>query len=378
MIQQQMMQYMSQAEVRDYNRSAPARSLSEDKFYLKVFLLNDKTTKSAPHEGGPWKVAARAVKKIASTVVGRPLIIYPDPTRHFRGASGDPEEIIALQQKYAIGEFVMEAVNPASLNAYGIVEVFKEFVDEVKSGQVRGRPLPKYVSPLVEPYKMENGEVVDGRILHVQAVDTPGFSPMVAKVVGQCSGMLGQCMDKLRSLGAASQLKAYQQKLEIDMISKELVRLRKETEAMNRRTEIEQRRLAKRIANPLVGAAATKNPFNSPELGSILAICDMEERPWRELRQSTDDAIDAAIAEIEADLKGDALGASGNEYTKEELDFYDTVFRAAANSRADMPRTPSLLASSGWEEDQPAVLHMGSGQEEIDYMEVFDSSRQRW
>jgi hypothetical protein len=344
---QQMMQHLTEAEIRDYNRSAPGRSLSEEKFYLKVFLLNDKKTNSADHEGGPWKVATRAVKKIASTVVGRPLIIYPDPTRHFRGASGNPEEIIALQQKWAIGEFVQEVVNLASLNAYGIVEVFKEFVGDVKQGLVRGKPLPQYVSPLVEPYKMEKGEVVDGRILHVQAVDIPGFSPALAKIVGKCDGMLGECMNKLRNLGAAGKLKAWQQTVQDDAWAdiEEIIAL---------------------------GAAGTQDPFQSEEWKEMEAEYNqgMMEAIKLGRERAMEEALDGGLEALESELDS-YFGTSSYQYRGQDLDF-DQIFTSSRYPEHD-DTEPGRITRKG-----SSIDLLGSkGKENLDYDAIFASACRR-
>src|SRR2546428_2237915 len=81
---------------------------------------------------------------------------------------------------------------------------------------VRGKPIPPYTSPMVEVFREANGQIIDGRILHVQAVSSPGYDPSVAKIVGSCEGLLNKCSVELRALGAASALKSWQDKVKVD------------------------------------------------------------------------------------------------------------------------------------------------------------------
>jgi hypothetical protein len=175
--------------------------------YLQVFVLNDKRTNSGEHEGGPFRVATGAIERIGASVVGRPFIVGPDPTRHVRGASGTVEEVLQIQKKYAVGEFVKHFVKAGSNNVYGVVKVFKEFVDKARNGEI-----PKYSSPMIERYKydMATGEVTDGRVLHVQGVSVPGYDPAVAKLGVACVGMLDNCMQEIRAVAAAGQLAKFQ------------------------------------------------------------------------------------------------------------------------------------------------------------------------
>jgi hypothetical protein len=56
----------------------------------------------------------------------------------------------------------------------------------------------------------KTGEVLKGRIIHLQSVDAPGYEKAVAKINGICEGGLKQCMAELRIKGASSSLKGYQ------------------------------------------------------------------------------------------------------------------------------------------------------------------------
>lgn len=208
------MEMLTLDEIRAINQSSPfGRRLNENKLYLKWFLINDRQNQAADPE--PFKVHPGALDKIASSAVGRPFIVGPNPNKHVRGATGDPGEIIKVQQHWAIGEMVRHMINAVSRNAYAVVEIFDEFADEVRQGRVRGASIPPYSSPLVEVFKTNaQGEITDGRILHLQAVGQPGYDPAVAKLVGACEGMLGDCMRKLRALGASGALKTYQAQLD--------------------------------------------------------------------------------------------------------------------------------------------------------------------
>lgn len=175
--------------------------------YLLVFIANDKPNKAGMQEGGPFWIDPAGLPEIAQSAVGMPLLVTPDPTRHIRGATGEPEEILRIQKRYAVGEFV-KAIVAASGNAWGVVKLFKEFAGKVKAAAAEGK-LPPFVSPMVQIFESKNGRITKGRILHVQAVSTPGYSPSVAKIKAACTGMLGKCMDELKVLAAAGQLAEY-------------------------------------------------------------------------------------------------------------------------------------------------------------------------
>ncbi|MEO9364428.1 MAG: hypothetical protein ABI348_11060 [Nitrososphaera sp.] len=150
---------------------------------------------------------------IAETAIGMPFVVGPDPFHHVYAASGKPEDIVRLSQKYAWGEIASTLKNPKTNNVYAVVKAFKEYVPRIQRGE-----LPKYTSPMIAPDDLAEalgtGVINGGRILHLQAVAAPGYDPKVAQVKGHvCGGMLGECMNELRALAAAGNLKSWQDKI---------------------------------------------------------------------------------------------------------------------------------------------------------------------
>jgi len=229
MINSNAVRLLSTEEIANLNRDGA--SLSENRFYAQFFLINDRPNNAA--DPLPFQIAPESLDKIARTAVGRPFVIGATGAKHVRGPRGNfasARDIIEYQKRYAAGEIVHEYINPRTGNANVIVEIFPEYVDHVKNGRI-----PPYVSPLVEDVskgiEVKNGRVIirDGRILHVQAVDRPGYGE-IATLHGTCEGMLNECMSELRTLGASGRLKNYQTKVETSyyMAIHERVRYRQE------------------------------------------------------------------------------------------------------------------------------------------------------
>ncbi len=203
---------LSPEEIAHLNRDG-AR-LSENKFYAQFFLINDRPNNAA--DPFPFQIAPESLEKIARTAVGRPFVIGATGAKHVRGPKGifaSARDIIEYQKQFAAGEIVHEYINPSTGNANVIFEIFPEYVDHVKNGRI-----PPYVSPLVENVskgiEVKNGRMIirDGRILHLQAVDRPGYGE-IATLHGTCEGMLNECMSELRTLGASGRLQEYQKKI---------------------------------------------------------------------------------------------------------------------------------------------------------------------
>jgi len=180
--------------------------LDKGKFYMQSFLINDlQNTASDP---APFKVHRDSVAKISKTAIGRPFILPPVGERkHVTGPTRELNAILEYQKQFAMGEIVREYVNPQTNNANVIFEVYPDFVQAVKSGEIT---IPPFVSPLlIIDKENDDGEVVDGRIIHLQAVDTGGYGE-IARINGACEGELNQCVNSLRVMGASGTLKTSQ------------------------------------------------------------------------------------------------------------------------------------------------------------------------
>src|SRR2546425_12616899 len=95
------MQPLTLEEIRNLNSSNIGRGLKEDRYYVKAFVINARPNKAA--DPAPFQIASAALDKIASTVVGRPFVVWYRDDRHIRGASA--EQILQLQSKWSVGEF---------------------------------------------------------------------------------------------------------------------------------------------------------------------------------------------------------------------------------------------------------------------------------
>jgi hypothetical protein len=202
---------LSKEEISNLNKDGA--KLHDNKFYAQFFLINDQPNNAAnPY---PFQIVPESLEKVAKTAVGRPFIIGPSSDKHVVDPFNplNAEAIINYQKQHAGGEVVYQYINPGSGNANVIVDIFPEYVEDVKSGRI-----PPYVSPLVENttpgVEVVNGRLIvrDARILHLQAVDSPGYGE-VAKIHGTCEGMLDKCVSELRVLGASGKLKQFQHSL---------------------------------------------------------------------------------------------------------------------------------------------------------------------
>lgn len=200
-------------DVRGLLRRADTSSYQEtysddkDALYVQLFLFNDQQNHAA--DPIPFKIATSALDKIVSSAIGKPWIVHLDGSKHVRGASDNPADIIKYQKLFAKGEIVAGYRNPDSNNVHVIAKVFPEYVQDVRSGRIPSSP---YLSPLVYVKEWRDGEITDAEVLHVQSVDTPGYDPQIAKISGICQGMIRECMTELRALGAAGKLKESQEK----------------------------------------------------------------------------------------------------------------------------------------------------------------------
>lgn len=219
---------LSKEEVNKLN--SKGYNLDPSRLYIFKFLFNDKPNKS----GDPisFTIDTNALEKIAKSGIGFPYVFNPgiknNKGAHVRGEDDDPKKIIEFQKKYALGIMKAYHINPISKNAYTIIEVFPEYEQDVLAGKIRYQteeidsksgaaipitqeiPLPNPTSTLIEPIKWQNGKLVDGRLLHLMAVDNPGYPMELASISGACHGMFDECAANLTTLGSSMKLKEFQ------------------------------------------------------------------------------------------------------------------------------------------------------------------------
>ena len=195
---------LSIAEIKKLNEEGFTLDASGTTMYMQGFLINSEQNQAS--DPVPYKVAKFAVDKIAKTAVGRPWIPKPLPNgNHVRPyPEATVEEIISYQKDFAAGEMVAVRKNEDTGNIHAIIAVFPENKQQVLNGDYA--PLN---SPMLGNYKIENDEVVDAEIIHLQSVKSSGYSPVYAKMNGVCEGPLNECMTGLRTLAAAGKLEPW-------------------------------------------------------------------------------------------------------------------------------------------------------------------------
>jgi len=193
---------LSAPEIKQLNREG--FDLDEKKFYALSFLINDeKNTAADPR---PFKVATSFVEELTKTGMGRPWLpdTLPDG-KHIRPKKDSTaEEIQQFQKDFAGGIMRGYYVNPLTHNANVIIEIFPEFIDRVKNEDI-----PPFVSPMIGNWKEANDEIVQGEILHIQSVESPGYDREFAKFLGTCEGDFNECAVELEPLAALGKLKQY-------------------------------------------------------------------------------------------------------------------------------------------------------------------------
>jgi len=197
---------LSPQEVFNLNKDGFDVRTEESKLYIQAFLLNDQQNHAG--DPSPFKVKGASLKKIAQTAIGRPWIIPPaGEMKHVTGPIREFNAILDYQKRFAGGEIVGAWTNPQTGNVNVIIDVFPEYIEDVRNGRI-----PKFVSPLlnIDSEDPTTGEIVDARIIHLQSVHSPGYDESIAKINGVCEGMLGKCMSELKVRGATKMLKKYQ------------------------------------------------------------------------------------------------------------------------------------------------------------------------
>lgn len=198
---------LSRSEVDTLNKDG--FKLSNDHLYIQSFLINPQ--KNNAGDPDPFIVPEKLLNKLGRSSIGKPFLIPPEgKLDHIRGATAleyeNAEAIIEYQKAFAAGEIVDYWINPQTKNVNVIIDVFPAYKEKILRGK-----LPSFVSPLVSgEFSTTTNELLDGEILHLQAVDNPGYPRQIAKINAVCAGGLSECMRELRIKGANSSLFSYQ------------------------------------------------------------------------------------------------------------------------------------------------------------------------
>lgn len=169
--------------------------------YLKAFLINDDINQNF------WHVPESALKKYASSFIGRPLISHPTADHPDYIAEGVKEasptfiqDILNLQNKYAIGQIIdvkQENINPNSdKKAYfAYIKMNNpDVLTKLKSGASSS-----FVSPQI--YDLDHSppgvSTTNFIPLHLAIVNEPAYGD-IAKIRGVCNGEGKPCMNALK------------------------------------------------------------------------------------------------------------------------------------------------------------------------------------
>jgi len=188
------------------NLNKDGHNLSAEKYYVIGGLFNDQPNEAA--DPFPFQIATSALDKIAKTSIGRPWIPNGDNLhklkKHVRPHPwATAAQIVEFQKEFAGGEMVAYIHNSTTHNVYSIIEIFPEFIEMVEKKQIY-----PYLSPMIGnqlPDK-KTGQYIDGEVLHIHSVKTPGYPPTLAQFKGSCTGGIKQCMDELRPMAASGTL----------------------------------------------------------------------------------------------------------------------------------------------------------------------------
>lgn len=202
---------LSRSQVHALNTKGAGLNEGKGKMYLQAFLIN--TDQNTANDPIPFKIHESFFPRLVKTALGKPWIPKPMPgDRHARplGAAGeDADSIKEFQQQFSAGEIVAQYINPDTGNANVIIDVFPEYQDKVRAGDVA--PL---VSPMVWGKVEADGNIYDGEILHLHGVNQSGYDPRFAKINSVCEGNgLKHCMQEMRAMGAAGTLGSFQKQV---------------------------------------------------------------------------------------------------------------------------------------------------------------------
>ena len=176
------------------------------KHYGIAFLINsDQNAASLP---APWKVSEEHLIRIANTAKGKPWLPGgpPGSNKHHFKVDASPKDEMGqrrnIQEHYKRAKGIITDViqNHESGNVSVIIELDPEYAKKIDHKQVSA-----FVSPMIEGIVQdpETFDIIDGEIIHIHSVDSPGYKPSVAKFFGTCEGTHQECKIKLTPLAAA-------------------------------------------------------------------------------------------------------------------------------------------------------------------------------
>lgn len=155
-----------------------------------------------------WKIPDRAIKKYASSFIGRPLVYHPSG-QHIpylkEGVKDDSptfiDDILRVQERYKIGEIMY--VNqqhikgkPNEKGWYATIRVTDpEVVQKIRSGNISS-----FVSPQVYDVNgaAPNEETTEFIPLHIAVVSEPAYGNR-ARIKATCTGTGSSCVNALKS-----------------------------------------------------------------------------------------------------------------------------------------------------------------------------------
>jgi len=204
-------QILSPEQIKDFKQNG--HKLDSSKYYTITGMYNNKWNEAA--DPGRFKIATSAMDKIAKTSIGRPWIPFGNKiNKHVRPHPlATVNEILEFQKKFAGGEIVSYIYNQQSNIVYAIIEIWPDFIKMVEDEEIY-----PFTSVMIgnQVFNKE-GEYIDGEVLHIHSVETPGYSPTFAKFKAFCTGGIKQCMEELRPMAASGTLlKFREQQTKID------------------------------------------------------------------------------------------------------------------------------------------------------------------
>ena len=178
----------------------------DGKYFVIGFLINaEQNMASLP---APWKVSEEHLIRIANTAKGKPWLPGGPPgtnKEHFK-VDASPQDPMGqrrnIQEHYEKAKGIITDVIPnrESGNVSVIIELTPEYAKKIEH-----RKVSPFLSPMIEGIVQdpETFDIIDGEIIHIHSVDSPGYKPSIAKFFGTCQGTHQECKIKLTPLAAS-------------------------------------------------------------------------------------------------------------------------------------------------------------------------------
>ena len=178
----------------------------DGKYFVIGFLINaEQNMASLP---APWKVSEEHLIRIANTAKGKPWLPGGPPgtnKEHFK-VDASPQDPMGqrrnIQEHYEKAKGIITDVIPnrESGNVSVIIELTPEYAKKIDHKDVS-----PFLSPMIEGIVQDpiTFDIIDGEIIHIHSVDSPGYKPSIAKFFGTCQGTHQECKIKLTPLAAA-------------------------------------------------------------------------------------------------------------------------------------------------------------------------------